>query len=43
MSKTDNMKLCFGLPMRIKHFEMLYEMVGVRDNIESLLDRKSFK
>lgn len=29
------------LPMKIKHFERLFDLVGVDDNIEKLLDRKS--
>lgn len=33
-------KLRRQLPMKIKYFDQLFEMVGLNDNIENLLERK---
>jgi hypothetical protein len=33
-------KLRRQLPMKMKYFDQLFEMVGVNDNIENLLERK---
>ena len=30
----------FNLPMKIKYFEQLFEMIGVEDNLDKLLERK---
>jgi hypothetical protein len=51
-SKTRHSKKCnvkssinyfnmrFNLPMKIKYFEQLFEMIGVEDNLDKLLERK---
>jgi ER degradation enhancer, mannosidase alpha-like 1 len=36
----DYYKIRFNLPMKIKYFEQLFEMIGVEDNLDKLLDRK---
>lgn len=42
--KTDSdvyfSKLRRQLPMKMKYFDQLFEMVGVNDNLEKLLERK---
>ena len=30
----------FNLPMKMKYFDQLFEMIGVEDNLDKLLDRK---
>ena len=32
-------KMRYNLPMKIKYFEQLFEMIGVNDNLENLLQR----
>lgn len=42
MSSEDYFKkIQRNLPMKIKYFEKLFDMVGVDDNLDKLLDRKS--
>lgn len=40
-SQNSYLKQRSNLPMGIKQFDRVFDMVGVYDNIESLLDRKS--
>ena len=30
----------YNLPMKIRYFEQLFEMIGVDDNLDNLLERK---
>jgi hypothetical protein len=49
LAKTRHSKRCnikssnksyFSLPMKMKYFESLFEMIGVDDNLDKLLERK---
>ena len=40
MSSKDYYDMRFSLPMKIKYFEQLFEMIGVEDNLDKLLERK---
>lgn len=41
MSSKDYFKIQRHLPMKITLFEKLFDMVGVDDNIDKLLERRS--
>lgn len=40
-SSNSYHKMRSNLPMNIKYFERLFDMIGLHDDIENLLDRKS--
>lgn len=41
MHERNYFNLRFNLPMQIKQFDRVFDMVGVDDNIEKLLERKA--
>jgi hypothetical protein len=41
MPLKEYYNLRYSLPMNMKYFDQLFELVGLKDNLKSLLERKS--